>query len=171
MDDLYVECLVAKKPMASETLIKGVAYGVTALFLILGILNLFFLIGFLIMLGIDFLALPRLSVEYEYLYVTKTLQIDSIYSKEKRKKNAEYDLEQMEIFAAEGAWQLDEYKNMQTVNKDFTSGEDDIKPWILIVHNGQAIDRVRLEPNEEMIKAIRSLYPRKVFDISQGTAL
>ena len=34
----------------------------------------------------------------------------------------------------------------------------------MIVHNGQATDRVRLEPDEEMIKAIRSVYPRKVFD-------
>lgn len=164
MDDIYVECLVAKKPRTYETVVKGVAYGATALFLILGLMNLIFLIGFGIMLFVDFLALPRLSVEYEYLYVSKSLQIDSIYSKEKRKKNAEYDLEQMEIFAAEGAWQLDEYKNMQTVNRDFSSGEEDAKIWILIVHNGQSIDRVRLEPDEDMVKAIRQVYPRKVFD-------
>ena len=163
MDDLYVECLVERKPKTTETLIKGLAYGATALFLILGLLNLFFFIGFVIMLLIDFLLVPRLSVEYEYLYVTKTLQIDSIYYKEKRRKNVEYDLEKMEIFAAEGAWQLDEYRNMQTVNKDFTSGEEGVKAWILIVHDGRNIDRVRLEPNEEMIKAIKSVYPRKVF--------
>ena len=164
MDDIYVECLVAKRPKTYETVVKGVAYGATALFLILGLMNLIFLIGFGIMLFVDFLALPRLSVEYEYLYVSRSLQIDSIYSKEKRKKNAEYDLEQMEIFAAEGAWQLDEYKNMQTVSRDFSSGEEDAKIWILIVHNGQSIDRVRLEPDEDMVKAIRQVYPRKVFD-------
>ena len=164
MEDLYVECLVARRPGAADTLIRGACYGVSALLLLLGIVNPFFFIGFVIMLHVDIFALPRLSVEYEYLYVTKTLQIDSIFSKEKRKKNVEYDLERMEIFAAEGAWQLDEYKNMQTVNRDFTSGEEGIKAWIMIVHNGQAAERVRLEPDEEMIKAIRSVYPRKVFD-------
>ena len=165
MDDIYVECLVGKKPKTSETMLKGAAYGATALFLILGlIMNPLFLAGFVIMLVIDFIAIPRLSVEYEYLYVARSLQIDSIYSKQKRKKNVEYDLDRMEILAAEGAWQLDEYKNMQTVNRDFTSGEEGIKPWILIAHNGQTIDRVRLEPDEEMIKAIRSVYPRKVFE-------
>ena len=166
MEDLYVECLVAKKPRAVETVIKGVAYGLTALFLILGLLNVFFLIGFVIMFIVDFLAVPRLSVEYEYLYVSKSLQIDSIYSKERRKKNVEYDLEQMEIFAEEGAWQLDEYKNMQTVSRDFTSGEEGVRPWILIVHNGQAIDRVKLEPNEELIKVLKTVYPRTVFNIA-----
>ena len=166
MEDLYVECLVAKKPRSVETVIKGVAYGLTALFLILGLLNVFFLIGFVIMFIVDFLAVPRLSVEYEYLYVSKSLQIDSIYSKERRKKNVEYDLEQMEIFAEEGAWQLDEYKNMQTVSRDFTSGEEGVRPWILIVHNGQAIDRVKLEPNDELIKVLKTVYPRKVFNIA-----
>ncbi|MBR1523356.1 MAG: hypothetical protein IJ641_02750 [Lachnospiraceae bacterium] len=166
MEDLYVECLVAKKPRAVETVIKGVAYGLTALFLILGLLNVFFLIGFVIMFIVDFLAVPRLSVEYEYLYVSKSLQIDSIYSKERRKKDVEYDLEQMEIFAEEGAWQLDEYKNMQTVSRDFTSGEEGVRPWILIVHNGQAIDRVKLEPNDELIKVLKTVYPRKVFNIA-----
>ena len=166
MDDLYVECLVAKKPKAYETIVKGVAWGVTALFLIAGLFNLLLIIGFGIMLFVDFLVLPRLSVEYEYLYVSKTLQVDSIYSKEKRKKNVEYDLEQMELFAEEGAWQLDEYKNMQTVNRDFTSGDEGVRPWILIAHHGQSIDRVKLEPNEEMIKAIKAVYPRKVFNIA-----
>ena len=166
MDDLYVECLVARKPRPVDTILKGIAYGATALFLILGLASLIFLLGFGVMLFVDFLLVPRLSVEYEYLYVTKSLQIDSIYSKEKRKKTAEYDLEQMEIFAEEGAWQLDEFKSLQTVDKDYTSGDEGVRPWILIVHNGSAIDRVRLEPDAELIKAIKSVYPRKVFAVA-----
>lgn len=163
MDDLYVECLVARKPVAAETLIKGVSFGATALFLIMGLVNLLFLAGFVVMLLVDFLLLPRLSVEYEYLYVSKTLQIDTIFSKEKRKKTVEYELDQMEIFAEEGAWQLDEYKNMQTADKDYSSGEEGANTWIMIVHNGQAVDRVRLEPNEELVKAVKTIYPSKVF--------
>ncbi len=164
MEDLYVECLVARKPRPYETLLKGLAWGFTVLFAVAGLIFLpVLLVGAVILVLIDFFALPRLSVEYEYLYVSRSIQIDSIYSKEKRRKTAEYELEQMEIFAEESAWQLDEYKNMQTVDKDYTSGEDGISAWILIVHNGQEIHRVRLEPNEEMVKAVRSVYPRKVF--------
>ncbi|MBQ7584515.1 MAG: hypothetical protein IJT24_07870 [Lachnospiraceae bacterium] len=165
MEDLYVECLVARKQRAYETFVRGGVWGLTALFLIAGFfIHFLFLIGFVAMLLVCFFALPRLSVEYEYLYVSRSIEIDSIYSKEKRKKTAEYDLEQMEIFAEEGAWQLDEYKNAQTVNKDFTSGEDGVKAWILIVRTGQALERVRLEPDGEMIKAVKSVFPRKVFE-------
>lgn len=163
MDDLYVECLVAKKPLPAETLIKGVAWGAAALCLLLGVVNILFMIPFVLIAAADFLLLPRLSVEYEYLYVSKSLQIDRIYSKQNRKKAVEYDLEQMEIFAEEGAWQLDEFKNMKTVDRDFTSGMPDRSIWILIARNGQQIDRVRLEPNAEMVEAIRTVYPRKTF--------
>ena len=163
MDDLYVECLVAKKPMPAETLIKGVAWGAAALCLLLGFINILMMIPCIILVAVDYFMLPRLSVEYEYLYVSKSLQIDRIFSKQNRKKAIEYDLEKMEIFAKEGAWQLDEYKNMQTTEKDFTSGFPERDVWILIVHNGQNIDRVRLEPNEEFIQAMRTVFPRKTF--------
>lgn len=163
MDDLYVECLVAKKPLPAETLIKGIAWGAAALCLLLGVANILFMIPFIVIAAADFFLLPRLSVEYEYLYVSKSLQIDRIYSKQNRKKAVEYDLEQMEIFAEEGAWQLDEFKNMKTVDRDFTSGMPERSVWILIAHNGQQIDRVRLEPNAEMVEAIRNVYPRKTF--------
>ena len=163
MEDLYAECLVAKSPRPYETLLKGLAWGFTALFLIAGLFNIVFLIGFVVMLLVVLLGLPRLSVEYEYLYVSKTIEIDSIYSKQNRKKTAEYDLDKMEIFAEEGAWQLDEYKNLKTVDRDYTSGETEGNIWILIVHNGQNIDRVILEPDEEFVRAVRSVYPRKVF--------
>ena len=165
MDDLYVECLVARKPKQYETLLRGGAWGLAALFLAAGFfVSFLFLIGSVIMLIVCFLCLPRLSVEYEYLYVSKSLEIDTIFSKEKRKKTAEYDLEQMEIFAEEGAFQLDEYKNVQAADKDYTSGEEGIRAWVLVVRNGNGTDRVRLEPNEEMIRAVRSVFPRKVFN-------
>ncbi|MCR5746671.1 MAG: DUF6106 family protein [Lachnospiraceae bacterium] len=163
MDDFYVECLVAKKPVPFETLIKGLAWGVAALCFLLGVINIIFMIPFILIVIANYFLLPKISVEYEYLYVSRSLQIDRIFSKQNRKKAIEYDLEQMEIFAEEGAWQLDEYKNMQTVNRDFTSGLPDRDIWILIVHNGQQMDRVRLEPNAELIQAMKSVYPRKTF--------
>ncbi len=164
MEDLYVENLVPRKPRPYETIVKGGVWGITALFLLAGFFfHYLFLIGFVAMLIVCFFALPRLSVEYEYLYVSRSIEIDSIFSKEKRKKTAEYDLEQMEIFAEEGAWQLDEYKNAQAVDRDFTSGEEGAKVWILVVRTGQALERVRLEPDEEMVKAVKSVFPRKVF--------
>ena len=163
MDDLYVECLVAKKSRPTDILIKGVVIGLTVFFFILGLMVPVFLIAGVIGGVVIWLFLPNLSLEFEYLYVSKTLEIDKIMSKSKRKKAVEYDLEKMEIFAQTGAYQLDNYKNLQTVEKNYTSRENDRDVWIMIVHSGNEVHRVLLEPDEELITAIKNQYPRKTF--------
>ena len=58
---------------------------------------------------------PKLEVEYEYLYVNGELDIDAIYSKQKRKKMGSYDASELEILAPENSHELDsfiEYKDI-----------------------------------------------------------
>ncbi len=164
MDDLYIEQLVARKHRPTDSLIRGLVIGLTVLSVLLGlfVFPIFLAAAAAGGLAIYFL-LPNLSVEFEYLYVSKTLQIDKILSKEKRKKVVEYELEKMEIFAEEGAWQLDDHKNIKAVERDFTSGNEGAARWIMIVHNGNQIDRVALEPGEDLINAVRTHFPRKTF--------
>ncbi len=163
MEDLYVECLVERKPKPSDPLIKGLAYGGTVVCFLLGFISILFLIPFAVLLAVDLLLIPKMQVEYEYLYVSRSLQIDAIYSKQRRKKLVEYDLDKMEAFGAAGAWQLGEFKGLKTNDKDYSSGDSEAEKWILIAHNGQDIDRVCLEPNSAMIQAIKNIYPRKTF--------
>ena len=47
----------------------------------------------------DYFYLPRLSVEFEYLYVNGELDIDRIFSQSRRKRAASYELSNMEIMA------------------------------------------------------------------------
>lgn len=163
MDDMYVECLVAKKSRPTDIIVKGIVIGLTVFFFIIGLMVPVFLIpGVLGALAI-WLLLPNLSLEFEYLYIAKTLEIDKIMSKAKRKKIIEYDLEKMEIFAENGAYQLDDFKNLQTIEKNYSSREKDRNIWIMIVHAGNEIHRVIMEPDEALINAVRSQYPRKTF--------
>ncbi len=165
MDDLYVECLVAKKSRPADVMIKGVTIGLTVALILFGMLTgsmLLFVIG-VAAAGMCWFFLPNLSLEYEYLFVSKTLEVDKIMSKQKRKKVCEYDLEKMEIFAEEGAYQLDDFKNLKTVEKDYTSREKDKDIWIMLIHQGKDIERLRLEPSEQLINAFRNQYPRKTF--------
>lgn len=163
MDDLYVECLVAKKSRPADMIIKGIVIGLTVFFFIAGLANPVFLIPGIAGAAAIWLLLPNLSLEYEYLYISKTLEIDKIMSKQKRKKIVEYDLEKMEIFAEQGAYQLDNFKNLQTVEKNYSSREAGKNIWVMIVHSGNEIHKVILEPNEELITAVRSQYARKTF--------
>ena len=164
MEDLYVECLVARKPKPTDALIRGAVIGLTVLMGLAGILLYpVFLLGALAGGLCIYFLLPNLSVEYEYLYISKTIQVDKILSRQKRKKVVEYDLEQMEIFAQKGAWQLDEYKNRKMTERDYSSKTEGADLWIMVVRNGQGMERAVLEPNEAMIKAVAGAFPRKTF--------
>ena len=69
----------------------------------------------------------------------------------------------MEIFAEEGAWQLDQYKNMQLKTIDFTSGYPDRKRFIMVIREGAEGERILLEPDQRIVDAVRQIYPSKVF--------
>ena len=164
MDDLYVECLVERKPAPFQPLIRGGAYGLAVVSFLAGVIinPLFFVLTAALILCI-WLALPALNVEYEYLYVSRSLTIDRILSKEKRKKAAEYDLERMEIFAEDGAVQLDQYKNMDIPVRDYTSRIENRAVWVLIIRNEGSAERILLEPDEKLIHAMKSHFPHKTF--------
>ncbi len=163
MNDVYVEWLVPGKSSPAAGLIRIAAYAVTAIFLIGGLMGILLLfVPGIIMLAVDYFCLPMLSVEYEYLFCAGELQIDRIFSKEKRKKAKNYELAQMEVLAPEGSSKLDQFNNVSTKNVDFTSGDTGKARYVMIIHNGDAKERVLLEPGEEMIKALKMSYPSKV---------
>ncbi len=164
MDDLYVECLVARKPNPAAVLIKGLTYGLTAVFILGGLfIHPFFFLGGIAGGLAAWLLLPMLSIEYEYLYVSRSVTIDKIYSREKRKNEAEYDLDKMEIFAEEGSARLDDYKNMKTVDRDYSSRVEGRPRWVMIVRDDKDVQRLYLEPSEDFVKAVRNQFPQKTF--------
>ena len=164
MNDTYVECLVPRKPNAAAPLIRAAAYGFTAAFLLFGLLShglLFLLLGLAGLAGCYFL-LPNLAVEYEYLYVAREFSVDRIVGKEKRKTVYNVTMDKMEIFAEEGAYQLDQYKNIEKTI-DFSSGEKDVRRFIMVLRNSNASEKLILEADDELVNAIRNVYPSKVF--------
>lgn len=163
MNDSYVEWMVARKTKPTDILIKGVAIGLTAVLFLLGLVIFPIFPAAIVAAVLCYFFLPNLSVEYEYLYVSRELQVDKILSKTKRKTAANYALDKMEIFAKEGVYQLDEFKNRQMTTKDFTSGDKDAVRYVMIINDGSESTRVYLEPNDALINAVRNQYPRKVF--------
>ena len=83
MSDMYKEILVSRKTPVVNKLIKGVLILVTVLGILAGMIFFpLFLVG--IAAGVaSYFLLPKLEVEYEYLYVNGDLDIDAIYSKQK----------------------------------------------------------------------------------------
>ncbi|MCR5527462.1 MAG: hypothetical protein K6F39_08800 [Lachnospiraceae bacterium] len=164
MNDTYVECLVSRKPNPAAPLIRSAAYGFTAAFLLFGLLfqGILFLILGAAGAAACYFLLPALSVEYEYLYVSREFSVDRIIGKEKRKTVYDVTMDKMELFAEEGAYQLDQYKNIENVH-DFSSGEKDARRFIMVLRNSNASEKLILEASDELVDAIRNVYPSKVF--------
>ena len=124
MSDLYTEVMVAKKPTVKDQLIKFVLILFTVLFALAGLVLMPILLVAAVILGVvDYVFIPRLSVEFEYLYVNGELDVDRIFSKSRRKRAASYDLSSMEIMAPWNSHRLDSYKNNRGLKKvDYSSG-------------------------------------------------
>ncbi len=164
MNEVYVEWLIEKKTGSREALIRIVSYAVTIIFLVSAVaMSPLFFIPAVLAAALCYFMLPRLNVEYEYLYLNKSLTIDKIFSKEKRKNAAEFDLEKMEIYAEEGAHQLDNYKNNAAKVLDFSSGYPDRRRFILMIRDENGLKKVILEPDKRITDAIKQVYPSKVF--------
>lgn len=164
MDELYVEQIVKRKANPFEGAIKT---GIVIVALVLFGLGIVAMNALLMLLGFAagfvgfYLILPRLNVEFEYLYISKELSVDKIYNKESRKKAGEWNLTNMELFVPVDSPRFDEYRNRQgNTVFDFTSGENDAEVYAMVI-NDKKLTVVYLEPGEELVKAVRSQFPRQ----------
>ena len=162
MNEAYYEIMVAKK----KSPILKVAQIVTAL--MAGFFALTMLMGMIwgivvaAVFGVAcyFITLHN-TVEFEYLYVDKELQIDRILARSNRKRMETLDLNELVILAPVRSHELDSYRNRNSKIADYSSGEEvnEQKKYMLIVNDKQVI----FEPTEELVKTIHMFAPRKVF--------
>jgi hypothetical protein len=165
MGDMYREILIKREPTTMDTVKKVLIFGALALCLVGGLLVMPLLILVAIVFGIiaGIFILPRLNKEYEYLYVNGELDVDVIYSREKRKKLGSYDMNELEILAPTGSHALDSYFSNGTLKvQDVTSGKPDVGSYTLIFSKDKERIAVRAELDRVIIDDIRRLAPRKV---------
>lgn len=162
MSESYVECLVARKSSMLLTFLKMLLIMLAVVFVIIGVS---YLPGLLIAAAAGvgaYFAYMNADIEYEYLYLDKEVSVDKVMAKSKRKKAGSYAIDQMEIMAPLNSHRLDSYKNRGTEALDYSSGiANQPERRYMMVYNGDV--KVIFEPNEEMIRAIQSVAPRKVF--------
>ena len=123
--------------------------------------------GFYSFIGVAIVLLviffyPRLSVEYEYIYVDGQLDFDKIMGKAKRKTMLRIDFEQVDIMAPVNSHALDSYRHIQLEKKDFTSQNKDSKPYAVIVNKDNKKLMVLFEPNDRMLDMIKQKSARKL---------
>lgn len=163
MSDTYVECLVQAK---GSGLLKVLKVILTVLAVILGLLGMSgFLIGIVgaVLFGVGaYFAYMNADVEYEYLYLERELVIDKVMAKSKRKRMGTYTVERMEVLAPVKSYHLDNFKNRDVKVLDFSIGREE-QPDLRYALYYEGGTKLILSPSEELIKALKSVAPRKVF--------
>ncbi|MBO4514424.1 MAG: hypothetical protein J5721_01990 [Lachnospiraceae bacterium] len=164
MSDAYVECLVKAKGSVIFKILRVLLYflaGVGFVSMMLGTGVIGVILGLALGAGGYYVGMLG-EVEYEYLYMDKELSVDKILAQSKRKRVATYAMERMEIMAPVKSYRLDNYKNRQTKNVDYSIGYEDQpdKRYVFYYEGGE---KVLISPSEDMIKVMKNANPRKVF--------
>lgn len=163
MNDSYKEILVKRQTPVGMRVLKGALIGLTVLSLVAGLLMWPLLIVGAILIAVDYFVVPKFDVEYEYLYVNGELDIDAIYSRQKRKKMGTYDMAELEILAPSDSHTIDSYKNKQGVKiSDYTSLDPQVKSYVLVFNKEKGQEMIRVELEDSIISDIRRIAPRKV---------
>lgn len=163
MSETYVECLVPARKSGTSKAIMVVLIVLTVIFcLAMFLIPMAMFLAIATGIGIYFANLYS-NIEYEYLYLDKELTVDKIMAQSRRKRVATYSLERMEIFAPINSWHLDNFKNRNVKTVDYSIGQE-LKPdgrYAMYYEGGM---KVILSPSEDMVKALKNVSPRKVFD-------
>lgn len=163
MSDVYVECLVPAKASGLVKVLKVVLLILTVLFFFA---MLVFPVAILLAIasGVGFyFANLNSKVEYEYLYLDRELTVDKILSQTKRKRVAVYSIDRMEIFAPINSWHLDSFKNRNVKIVDYSVGQE-LQPDLRYAMYYEGGVKMILSPSEAMVKALKNVAPRKVFN-------
>ena len=105
--------------------------------------------------------------DYEYTLENDQLTIDVIYGKKYRKTAHVLKLEDMEVTAPHWHEKVSKYKKNTGTEKlkkyDYTSYEDDVPYYTMIIkEDGQKI-KLLLDLTEEMLHTIKTQFPEKVY--------
>lgn len=165
MSDLYKEHLVKKEGTPKDTFVRVGLIGGTGLLAAAGLFIMPILLVPAVALGVvAYVLLPGTDLEYEYLLVNHSLDIDKVMAKTKRKKLKSFDLAQADIIAPLHSHRMDYYNaNTSLKVQDYSSGNDEHQRYAFIINDSGASTKVIIEPDEDMIGMLRSSMPGKCF--------
>ena len=164
MTDTYQELLIRQKPNQMNKIMGFTMVGLAVLSVISALfVSPFFIIGIFVCGILSFVFyFRRMVVEFEYTYMDKELRVDRIYNQSKRKQVDVFDLDKTEILAPEKSYHLDNYKNRDAEQSDYSTSEEDTEDLKTYVMYYEGKRRILLSLNDAMVQAIRMGIPSKV---------
>lgn len=163
MSETYVECLVKRETSALAKVARIVLVMLTVVCGLLGLAGYLTALLVAVVTGVGaYFVFLNTDIEYEYLYLDKSLYVDKIMAKSKRKRVASYEVDRMEILAPVKSHHLDSYRRREGKTVDYSVKREE-QPDLRYMMFYDGNQKVLLNPNEGLLKAIRNVAPRKVF--------
>lgn len=162
MNDMCVELLVKKPDLKAASVLHNVMIGLGVVLFLFGLFSRFLItLSGLLLCGGAWLLMQNANIEYEYLYLDKELSVDKIKNQSSRKKVATYRLETMEVMAPRDSYRLAPYQNLKV--RDFSSETKEGNAFELVVEGEKGKERIIIDTNEDLVKAMKMAAPRCVF--------
>ena len=163
MNDAVIEVLVDQKVPVGKKVLQIVLIAMTVVLVLGSLFGGIFALLFAVVTGVAaYFVGMRTKIEYEYIYFNKELDIDVIYSMQKRKRVVTYDLTQLEMLAPANSYHLDDFRNRNYKVRDFSSLKEENNSNVYVMYIA-GTDKVIFEPTPQMFKTIGNFSPRKVF--------
>lgn len=168
MYDYKIVEQVSRKKKSMSGILRKVMIIFAVFFVILGITisQSFMLAGFLLA-ALYFVYDVFSQKDYEYTLESDTLTIDVIYGKKYRKTVHVLDLREMEVTAPHWHESVAKYKKNGGTEKlkkyDYTSYDDDVPYYTMIVKEDGNKIKLLLDLTDEMLHTIKTLHPQKVY--------
>ncbi len=159
MDQTFLEVLVARKKNMAAAILKVVCGILAALSLLMLPASVFFLATALLFGAGAYFCHLQEFIEYEYSYVCRELTVDKIMARSKRKSEANYEIDKIEVGAPQGSYHLDAYRSRNYRVKDYSS-RSDVKTYVFY-YEGQV--KVILDADEGLLQAFHGAAPSKMF--------
>lgn len=159
---------VSRKKKSMSGVLRKIMVIFAVFFVLLGITvaQSFMLAGFMLA-GLYFVYDVFSQRDYEYTLENSQLIIDVIYGKKYRRTAHVLELSEMEVTAPHWHESVAKYKKNGGTEKlkkyDYTSYDDNIPYYTMIIReNGHKI-KLLLDLTEEMLHTIKTQYPKKVY--------
>ena len=159
---------VSRKQRRSMKVFDVLLVGMSILFILLGIIFdrgmlLLSMLAVLVYWVNSFQALK----DYEYHMENGILTVDVIKGKRRRKRAQELDLRNLEVIAPNWHEAVAKYRKNggteQLKKFDYTSYNDDIPYYTMIINDGKRKIKVLMDFDEEWMRVLKQQYPSKVY--------
>lgn len=156
--------IVPKRRTVGKKIFDVALFAVTCVFIILAmVVPVFFIVPAAIGGTLWYFLSFHSDIEYEYTYYDGEFRFAKIRAKSKRKNLGEVQMEDVITLAPKGDRSVYKYENDSSVGyKNLTSGNGNANVYELIFKAEKGIMRYEIEPDEDMLDAIRVKYPRLV---------